>query len=86
MTAAYADATASSSHKLCNIFVIICYLFAFITGARIVYDKNILINIRKGSVGIGLSAADLETITRPDQPDQAPPKAVWSPQKERGES
>ncbi len=56
----HADAEAHSSHKLCYIFVLICYLFAFITEACVAYDRNTLINIRKGS------AVDLETITAHD--------------------
>ncbi len=43
--------------------VTICYLFTFITEAHIAYDRNTLISIGKESAGIGLSAADLETIT-----------------------
>ncbi len=63
VTAAHVDAAASSSHKLHNIFVLISYLFTFITEARIAYDRNTHINIGKGSAGIELSAADIETIT-----------------------
>ncbi len=59
----HADATASSSCKLRYIFVLISFLFAFITEAHIAFDRNTLIHIRKGSVGIGLNAVDHETIT-----------------------
>ncbi len=52
---------AGSSHKLLYIFVLICYPFAFITETGIAYDRDTLINIAKGSAGIGLSAADLKT-------------------------
>ncbi len=31
--------------------------------ARIAYDRNTVINVRKGSIGIGLSAVDLDMIT-----------------------
>ncbi len=61
--AAHADAAASSSHKLCCIFVLICHLFALMMSTEACIAINTLINIEKGRAGIGLSAADLKTIT-----------------------
>ncbi len=58
-----ADAGVSSSLKLHYILLFIYYFFTFITEAHIIYDRKSLINIRKGTTGIGLSAMDLEVIT-----------------------
>ncbi len=76
--AARADGVASSSLKLCNIFVLICFIFSplllkhiLAMEARITYNVNTLINVRKGSTGIGLSTADLQTIISRN--------IIWSP-------
>ncbi len=81
VTAARGDAVASSSLKLCYILVLIYYFFTFITEAHITYDRNTLINVGKGSAGIGLSTADLETITthnilRPAGPNASASDAI----------
>lgn len=65
-TVADADAAAGISQKLCYIFVLICYFFAFIAEARITYNRNTLIDFGKESVGNGLNAAGHEAISVDD--------------------
>ena len=38
---------SSLTLELCYIFVLICCLFAFVTGANIAYDRDPLINIEE---------------------------------------